>query len=135
MSTCRSRRAQLVGLIGPNGAGKTSFIDAITGLTAATGRVELAGEDISALSPERRARHGLARTWQAAELFDDLSVRENLNVTAGRPSVGQAIKEILTGRAGRHPIVDHTLEVTRFGRRRRRHPRVASAKVSASWSA
>ena len=102
---------QLVGLIGPNGAGKTSFIDAITGLTAATGRVELAGEDISALSPERRARHGLARTWQAAELFDDLSVRENLNVTAGRPSVGQALKEILTGRAGRHPIVDHTLEL------------------------
>lgn len=100
---------QLVGLIGPNGAGKTSFIDAITGFTPATGRVELAGQDISRLPPDQRARHGLARTWQAAELFDDLSVRENLNVTAGRPSVGQALREILTGRARRHPIVDETL--------------------------
>lgn len=102
---------QLVGLIGPNGAGKTSFIDAISGFTPASGRVELAGQDISALAPDQRARHGLARTWQAAELFDDLSVRENLNVTAGRPSLGQALKEILTGRAHPHPIVDHTLEL------------------------
>jgi branched-chain amino acid transport system ATP-binding protein len=102
---------QLVGLIGPNGAGKTSFIDAITGFTSATGVVELIGQDISAFPPDQRARHGLARTWQAAELFDDLSVRENLNVTAGRPTVGQALKEILSGRARRHPIVDETLEL------------------------
>ncbi|MFZ1996358.1 MAG: ABC transporter ATP-binding protein [Solirubrobacteraceae bacterium] len=100
---------QLVGLIGPNGAGKTSFIDAITGFTAATGTVEVGDTDVFTLAPDLRARHGLARTWQSAELFDDLTVRENLAVTAGRPSLRESIGELLTGRAARHPVVDETL--------------------------
>jgi branched-chain amino acid transport system ATP-binding protein len=76
---------QVVGLIGPNGAGKTTFIDAVCGFTRATGRVWLNGEDVSGLSPHRRARAGLGRTWQAADLFDDLTVAENLAVAA-RPT-------------------------------------------------
>jgi branched-chain amino acid transport system ATP-binding protein len=85
----------LVGLIGPNGAGKTTFIDAITGFVRARGRVELAGRDVSRLAPHERARSGLARTWQSGELFDDLTVGENLAVAAERPSVWATAKEVL----------------------------------------
>jgi branched-chain amino acid transport system ATP-binding protein len=73
---------KLVGLIGPNGAGKTTFIDAITGFVRSRGRVELDGRDLSRLAPHQRARSGLARTWQATELFDDLTVGENVAVAA-----------------------------------------------------
>ncbi len=87
---------QLLGLIGPNGAGKTTFIDAIPGLVPSRGRVELDGRDLSHLSPDARARLGLARTWQSIELFDDLSVRENLIVASHRPSLWDTIREVLT---------------------------------------
>ena len=73
---------KLVGLIGPNGAGKTTFIDAITGFVRSRGRVELDGRDLSRLAPHERARSGLTRTWQATELFDDLTVGENVAVAA-----------------------------------------------------
>jgi ABC-type branched-subunit amino acid transport system ATPase component len=67
----------LVGLIGPNGAGKTTLIDAASGFTPHTGHVLLEGRDLGRSRPDQRARQGLARTWQAAELFDDLSVLDN----------------------------------------------------------
>ena len=86
---------QLVGLIGPNGAGKTTFIDAITGFTRAGGRITLDGRELSGLPPHRCARHGLARTWQSGELFDDLTVVENLAVSAQHPSWWAAIGETL----------------------------------------
>ena len=83
---------QVVGLIGPNGAGKTTFIDAITGFVKYTGTVELAGSRLDGLPPHARARRGLARTWQTVELFDDLSVRENLTVAArGGASVDEEL--------------------------------------------
>jgi branched-chain amino acid transport system ATP-binding protein len=75
-------RGQLVGLIGPNGAGKTTFIDAVTGFVRYEGEVALAGVRLNGLPPHARARRGLARTWQTVELFDDLTVRENLTVAA-----------------------------------------------------
>jgi branched-chain amino acid transport system ATP-binding protein len=87
---------RLVGLIGPNGAGKTTFIDAISGFVRARGRVELDGQDLTGLAPHERARLGLARTWQSIELFDDLSVRENLLVASHRPSVLQTLRETVT---------------------------------------
>ncbi|HZT44933.1 MAG TPA: ABC transporter ATP-binding protein [Gaiellaceae bacterium] len=87
---------QLVGLIGPNGAGKTTFIDAITGFVRYRGRVALDGRDLTRLPPHARARLGLARTWQSIELFDDLSVRENLLVASHRPSVWRTIAETLS---------------------------------------
>ena len=72
---------EVVGLIGPNGAGKTTLLDVISGFTRpAAGLVLLGGEDISSWSPTRRGRAGIARSWQAVELFDDLTVRENLLV-------------------------------------------------------
>ena len=79
----RVDEGELLGLIGPNGAGKTTFIDAITGFAPVTrGQVLLAGEDVTAWSAHRRARAGLARTFQSSELFDDLSVLSNLLVVA-----------------------------------------------------
>ncbi len=87
---------QLVGLIGPNGAGKTTFIDAITGFVRSTGRVELDGNDLTGLAPHARSRRGLARTWQSIELFDDLSVRENLRVAGHHPSIWRLLRESVT---------------------------------------
>jgi branched-chain amino acid transport system ATP-binding protein len=87
---------QLVGLIGPNGAGKTTFIDAISGFVPSRGRVELDGGDLTRLPPHTRARRGLARTWQSIELFDDLSVRENLLVASHRPSTWRTLLETVS---------------------------------------
>jgi sulfate-transporting ATPase len=78
----RVDRGTIVGLIGPNGAGKTSVIDAITGFAPATGSIELAGRHIEGLAPHARVRAGLARTFQQLELYDDLSVEENVSVAA-----------------------------------------------------
>jgi ABC-type branched-subunit amino acid transport system ATPase component len=87
----------VTGLIGPNGAGKSTFIDAVTGFLPrnATGTVTLGGEDISGLSPHRRAQRGLARTWQTQELFDDISVAENLAVAVSRLTPAKALAETL----------------------------------------
>jgi branched-chain amino acid transport system ATP-binding protein len=90
------REGQLVGLIGPNGAGKTTFIDAVTGFVPSRGRVLLDGRDLTSLPPHTRARLGLARTWQSIELFDDLSLLENLTVASHRPSTLTTVKELLT---------------------------------------
>ena len=105
------REGELVGLIGPNGAGKTTCIDAITGFASASGRVELDGTDISHAAPSKRARQGIARTWQSVELFDELTVRENLSVACGRPSTARLALELITGRAQESPRVDEVLEL------------------------
>ncbi|MBO0868229.1 MAG: ABC transporter ATP-binding protein [Micromonosporaceae bacterium] len=89
---------QLVGLIGPNGAGKTTFIDAISGFVRCRGRVELSGRDLSRLPAHARARRGLARTWQSIELFDDLTVWENLAVAVEHTSVLEQLREMFRGR-------------------------------------
>ena len=87
---------QLVGLIGPNGAGKTTFIDAITGFVPYEGRVELDGQGLDGLPAHARAGRGLSRTWQSLELFDDLSVRENLTVASYHPSTLATVKETVS---------------------------------------
>jgi branched-chain amino acid transport system ATP-binding protein len=86
---------KLVGLIGPNGAGKTTFIDAITGFVRAQGTVTLGGDDLTKLPPHKRSRLGLVRTWQSIELFDDLTVTENLEVSAERPRLWMTARDVL----------------------------------------
>jgi branched-chain amino acid transport system ATP-binding protein len=77
------QKGKLTGLIGPNGAGKTTFIDAITGFTnISSGRAEFRGQDLVGSSPAERARGGLVRTFQSLELFEDLTVWDNLIVMA-----------------------------------------------------
>jgi branched-chain amino acid transport system ATP-binding protein len=102
---------ELVGLIGPNGAGKTTFVDAVTGFVRYTGRVELDGRDLGGLSPHVRAEHGLARTWQSTELFDDLSVRENLNVAFRRPTLWQVARELFGSADVSSDAIDQALEL------------------------
>ncbi|ACY23036.1 ABC transporter related protein [Gordonia bronchialis DSM 43247] len=79
------RAGEIVGLIGPNGAGKTTLIDAIGGFVPARGRILLSGTDIGGLSAYRRSRAGLGRTFQDIELYDELSVAENLLAGAAGP--------------------------------------------------
>jgi branched-chain amino acid transport system ATP-binding protein len=101
---------ELVGLIGPNGAGKTTFIDAISGFVPHEGSVALDGRDITGASPTARARMGLTRTWQAVELFDDLTVHENLTVAARHPSAMTTLKELFTTSRPRSQAIDDALE-------------------------
>jgi branched-chain amino acid transport system ATP-binding protein len=69
----------IVGLVGPNGAGKTTLFGVLSGLLRpASGTVELMGRDVTNLSPQARARLGMARTFQHPELFHDLSVRQHV---------------------------------------------------------
>ena len=75
------REGEIVGLIGPNGAGKTTFFNAIVGLvTPAAGRIVVLGKDVTGLPPHIRARMGVARTFQVIQLFNELSVFDNLLV-------------------------------------------------------
>jgi branched-chain amino acid transport system ATP-binding protein len=74
---------RVTGLIGPNGAGKTTCFNVITGLQEPTsGRVRFNGEDITDRSPYKRARMGIARTFQKLEAFSSLSAHDNVLVAA-----------------------------------------------------
>ena len=81
--TLEARSDEIVGLIGPNGAGKTTLLNAITGYVHTTeGTVSLNGEVLTGKRPHQIAKTGIARTFQNLRLFKDLSVRENIAVTA-----------------------------------------------------
>ena len=83
---------EVVGLIGPNGAGKTSLIDAVFGMAPTrSGQIVLDGRPLVRLPPHRRSRLGLRRTFQGAELFDDLTVWDNIAVSASSPERAEAI--------------------------------------------
>jgi len=75
--------ARLHAIIGPNGAGKTTFFNLVSGLlTADGGRVYFQGQDITGLKPHQISRLGIKRTLQIKSVFPQLSVAENLWVTA-----------------------------------------------------
>jgi ABC-type branched-subunit amino acid transport system ATPase component/ABC-type branched-subunit amino acid transport system permease subunit len=75
-----ARPGEVIGLIGTNGAGKSTMLNAIGGFLPSSGRVELLGRDVSGLAAHQRARAGLGRTFQAATLFPELTVRETVEL-------------------------------------------------------
>jgi ABC-type branched-subunit amino acid transport system ATPase component len=72
-------RGEVVGLIGPNGAGKTTLFNTVTGLQACdAGMVRFDGHDLAPMSADRRARLGIARTFQTVQLLSKLSTYDNI---------------------------------------------------------
>ena len=121
------RRGRLTGLIGPNGAGKTTFIDAITGFLPnnSVGSVLLEGEEVYGRSPHVLSHDGLTRTWQTLELFDDITVRSNLDVASRRLTMGSALLDYWRPRQ-RADRVDEVLELLNLGDIAERQPRELS---------
>jgi sulfate-transporting ATPase len=90
------RPGEVLGLMGPNGAGKTTLVDILTGFTKQTaGSVLRNGVPIDRWSPERRARSGIVRSWQAVELFDGMTVGENLLAADDTQRSGRYLTDLL----------------------------------------
>jgi ABC-type branched-subunit amino acid transport system ATPase component len=90
---------EIVGLIGPNGAGKSTLIDALCGFVSpAAGTVVLGDTDLTRLPPHRRVHAGLVRSWQSSDLFDDLSVLENLQAVVDRTPRARTWIQIMRSR-------------------------------------
>jgi len=88
------RTGEIHVLMGPNGSGKSTCLDLVCGLAKPDrGRVMLCGSDISSLSAHRRARTGIARTFQEIRLFPSLTVLENC--MAGNPSQFRTYRQVL----------------------------------------
>ena len=101
------RPGEVLGLIGPNGAGKTTFIDAVTGFVATdpASAITLDGESIDGWSPTRRARAGLGRSFQSLELFEDITVAENLLVACDEQDIARfGIDLVHPGRPTLSPV-------------------------------
>ena len=105
---------ELRAIIGPNGAGKTTFFNLISGFfPPTTGTIVFDGRDITAVPAHRRVASGIARTFQITEIFPELTVFENVRISAEvaagfrlRPWIGRTEKARVRER------VDETLELT-----------------------
>jgi ABC-type branched-subunit amino acid transport system ATPase component/branched-subunit amino acid ABC-type transport system permease component len=103
---------EIVGLIGPNGAGKTTFIDAVTGyVPTANGAIRLDDVDISRWSTTRIARQGLTRSFQSVELFDDMTVVDNLRAASEGRQLGVYVSDLVWPRA--QPLTSTTCAAIR----------------------
>ncbi len=94
------RPGERVGLIGPNGSGKSTFVNCITGaLVPEAGRVLFEGADVTRLSAHRRARLGLARSFQIPRPFKGMTIRENIEIPLTF-AAGEASRRRSAERAG-----------------------------------
>ena len=97
-ATLEIAEGSITGLIGPNGAGKTTLFNVIAGVLPPTsGKVTMAGEDITGLPPHELFHKGLLRTFQIAHEFSSMSCRENLMMVPGNQS-GEALWNTWFGR-------------------------------------
>jgi branched-chain amino acid transport system ATP-binding protein len=82
-ATVAVEKGEVLGLIGPNGAGKSTFFNCLTGdLAPTSGSVHFEGQDVTRLTPEQRAAHGIARTFQVPLTFESMSVIDNVMIGA-----------------------------------------------------
>jgi sulfate-transporting ATPase len=87
---------EIVGLIGPNGAGKTTLIDSVTGFNRPSGgSIRLDDVSLLALPPWQRAVLGVGRSFQGLQLFNDMTVAENLMAASGRGSVLSGVRDLV----------------------------------------
>ena len=97
------REGSITGLVGPNGAGKTTLFNVIAGVLPPTsGRVTMAGDDITGMAPHELFHKGLLRTFQIAHEFSPMTVRENLMMVPG----GQSGETLWNTWFGRKRIAD-----------------------------
>jgi ABC-type branched-subunit amino acid transport system ATPase component/branched-subunit amino acid ABC-type transport system permease component len=112
----RARRAAITALIGPNGAGKTTTFNATSGLTrTSSGSIVLKGRDVTRLGPAHRARLGLGRTFQEMNLFDGMTVFENIAVVSDAQDAGSIPwRQVLPRWKARHGIEEQVRETARL---------------------
>jgi sulfate-transporting ATPase len=142
-ATLRVEPGRIVGLIGPNGAGKTTLIDVVTGFVRpAKGRITLHEDDVTSWQVHRRTRAGLSRSFQALELFESSTVRENLAVASDPAGTATYVTDLVAPRLnlltpaalaavrelGLENALDLTVSELPYGRRRL----VAIARAMAS---
>jgi ABC-type branched-subunit amino acid transport system ATPase component/ABC-type branched-subunit amino acid transport system permease subunit len=111
---------RVTGLVGPNGAGKTTTFNACSGLLKPTaGVITLHGREVTGIGPAGRSRFGLGRTFQKAELFNSLTVRENVELGRESSMAGANPLTHLVGsrrdRAVVRRAVDEAMELTGIG--------------------
>jgi branched-chain amino acid transport system ATP-binding protein len=120
-------------LVGPNGAGKTTLFNLLTGFLAPTsGRIEVAGRDLTGLPPEKVARHGVARSFQITSLFPQLTARAHVELALqGSTGMGwhfwRSAKSMrrftpsalsLLGEVGLDALAESTADSLPYGRKR-----------------
>ncbi|MDF3313220.1 branched-chain amino acid ABC transporter permease/ATP-binding protein [Rhodococcus sp. T2V] len=100
---------RITGLLGPNGAGKSTVIDAVTGyVSPQSGTVSLDGRKLNSESVHRRVKSGLGRTFQSLELFDEMTVEDNIRTAA---EVYRSAVKGLLGRGGDDPVYERAAAV------------------------
>jgi branched-chain amino acid transport system permease protein len=94
--TLTVNRQRIHAVIGPNGAGKTSLLNVLSGFySPGSGTIALDGRSIASLPPYAVARRGIARTFQTAQVFSDLSVRDNVAVGVAGPRLGSPLSALV----------------------------------------
>ena len=116
------KRGEIRGLIGPNGAGKSTVIDAITGRVPLTrGKVQLLGQDVTALGPTARRMRGLSRSFQRTSIFGQMPVRKQVELASYKMGVSnsQADADAVLRELDLMPMAEVIAEDLGYGEQRR----------------
>ncbi|HTN98858.1 MAG TPA: ABC transporter ATP-binding protein [Nordella sp.] len=113
------RHGEIRAIIGPNGAGKTTLVNIVSGVYRPTrGKIVLDGLDITTLPPQKRARLGLARTFQIASLFRGMTVAEHMELAVRGQDLDRRERTELLDRMGLAGLVDRDVQTLSHGDQR-----------------